>query len=464
MRVKTMQKLNNTDSLYLKDSRGTVVPLFGLIVIPMLAITGAAIDIGQAISAERTLQSAIDSAALAVCSASPNEDPNDVVKAFLAAGLTGSRMQLTDGTTAAASGKFPVQLTQVGFNADENSVNPIATAAMPTSLLRLSGIADITINGQAKVRCGAKDLELSMVLDVTGSMNSFAGGKRKIDSLKDAGLDVISIFERNMTAGATRVALVPFSEAVNVGDVASKVRGEITSGTSQNPGQAGYTFTNENNEYKAYQITNCVSERVGGQAWTSTPPSCSGKNCTHPVGLVYTSDGICRPQNEFMPLSGSAEALKTAIRGYQPDGYTAGHIGAMWGWYVLRQDWGQFWSGSGAAATDADKLIKATLIMTDGEFNTQYLNGVQDRNRSGTSPNGSSNDQFKKICDAMKDDRIEVYTVGFGLNAGSATAERLRSCASDPSKFFLTNNGDGLRSVFNAISRQLSAGQAVVEQ
>jgi len=243
MRVKTMQKLNNTDSLYLKDSRGTVVPLFGLIVIPMLAITGAAIDIGQAISAERTLQSAIDSAALAVCSASPNEDPNDVVKAFLAAGLTGSRMQLTDGTTAAASGKFPVQLTQVGFNADENSVNPIATAAMPTSLLRLSGIADITINGQAKVRCGAKDLELSMVLDVTGSMNSFAGGKRKIDSLKDAGLDVISIFERNMTAGATRVALVPFSEAVNVGDVASKVRSQ-TKTTSIRPTRSPIAFPN----------------------------------------------------------------------------------------------------------------------------------------------------------------------------------------------------------------------------
>ena len=102
--------------------------------------------------------------------------------------------------------------------------------------------------------------------------------------------------------------------------------------------------------------------------------------------------------------------------------------------------------------------------MTDGEFNTQYLNGVQDRDRPGTSPNGTSDDQFEKICDAMKADNVQVYTVGFGLSASSNTAERLKACASDDSKFFMTNNGDGLRSVFNAISRQLSAGQAIVEQ
>lgn len=434
-------------------------------VLPMLAITGAAIDIGQAITAEKVLQSAVDSAALAVCSASPDEDPNAVVASFLAAGLEGSNLELVDGSTSAGAGKVPVTLDQVGFNADENSVNPKATANMPTSLLRLSGIANIDVHAKAKVQCGAKDLELSMVLDVTGSMNNYAGGKRKIDSMKDAGLDVISVFERNMTAGATRIALVPFSEAVNVGQYASKVRGTIASGTSQNPGAAGYKFKVSGNNYKTYQITDCVSERTGGHAAKSTVPSCSGNNCTHPVGLVYTETGVCKPESEFTPLSGDVAALKSAIQSYQPSGYTAGHIGAAWGWYALRQDWGQaFWSDSAAAEPNEDEVIKAAIIMTDGEFNTEYLNGVQDRDRPGSAPNGSSNDQFEEICNAMKADNIEVYTVGFGLNQGSNTANRLEQCASDEDKFFMTNDGSGLRSVFNAISRQLSAGQAIVSQ
>ncbi|MBU2580560.1 MAG: hypothetical protein KJ622_02430 [Alphaproteobacteria bacterium] len=447
-----------------RDQKGIVAPMLGLMVIPMLAITGAAIDIGQAITAEKVLQNAVDSAALAVCSASPDESPDDVVKAFLAAGLEGSKLELGDGTSTPSSGKISVQLEQVGFSAEENSVNPIAKATVPTSLLKLSGIPEIDIMARTKVGCGAKDLELSMVMDVTGSMNSYAGGKRKIESLREASNEVISIFERNITAGATRVALVPFSEAVNVGQYASKVRGEIASGTSQNPGSAGYTFKNKKNDYKTYQITECVSERVGGHAAKSTVPSCSGSHCTQPVGLVYTSGGVCKPENKFMPLSGNAAALREAINSYQPNGYTAGHIGAAWGWYALLDSWGGFWPDAAAAATDRDKLIKATIIMTDGEFNTQYLNGVQDRDRSGSSPNGSSNQQFEEICSAMKVDNIEVYTVGFGLSEGSDTAQRLQSCASDSGKFFLTDNGDGLRSVFNAISRQLSAGQAVVSE
>lgn len=459
-----MDKIGKLTSSFAGDRKGFVAPMFALAAIPMLAITGAAIDIGQAITVEKSLQSAIDAAALAVCSASPDENPEDVVKAFLAASLSGSKLELNDGTATPSAGKVPVTLEQVGFNANENSVNPIAKANMPTTLLNLSGISEIDISARAKVGCGAKKLELSMVMDVTGSMDRYAGGKKKIDALKDASIEVISVFERNITAGATRVALVPFSEAVNVGQYASKVRGEIPSGTSQNPGQAGYRFKNNKNQYKTYTITDCVSERVGGHAAKDTLPSCSGSHCTQPVGLVYAPGGVCKPQNQFMPLSGDAQALRNAINSYQPDGYTAGHIGAAWGWYALLDSWGQFWPDSAATAADKDKLIKATIIMTDGEFNTQYLNGVQDRARPGTSPNGSSDKQFEEICEAMKADKIEVYTVGFGLRADSATANRLKECASGSDKFFMTNDGAGLSSVFNAISRQLSAGQALVSE
>ena len=49
-----MKKLNKLTSSYVRDKKGIVAPFFGLMVLPMLAITGAAIDIGQAITAERS--------------------------------------------------------------------------------------------------------------------------------------------------------------------------------------------------------------------------------------------------------------------------------------------------------------------------------------------------------------------------------------------------------------------------
>lgn len=456
--------------VFLKNKSGNVAPFFGLLAIPMLAITGGSVDMGRAVSAEKVLQSAVDTAALAVCSASHEELPDDVVKAFLAASVEGSALTY-NGSSTTHSDPAIVELTQVGFNPDENSVNPKARATLNTSILKLIGIPSIELNASAKVNCGGKRLELSMVLDVTGSMNGSIGGKTKLQSMKDAGHEVLDIFARNMTAGVTRVALVPFSDAVNVGaDIAEKVRGTIDSGESSVPGKTKLKFDtgrhdqHGNDIFKTYESTSCVAERTGVQAYTKVTPICSGNQCSNPVGHVYMKNGVCRPQNQFKPLSDNTGSLRAAIDSYQGDGWTAGHIGAAWGWYALQDTWGNFWPNNAAEPVNEDELIKATIIMTDGEFNTEYKLGVQTRDRPGNSPNGSSKNQFEEICESINENDIVVFTVGFGLDPNGATAARLRDCASEQKNFFLTNDGEGLKSVFNAISRKLASGQAIVEE
>ncbi len=471
-----MYNLKKLGRSYFSDRRGSIAPLFGLMVVPMLAITGGAIDIGQAITAEKTLQNALDAATVAACGGGTGEQTTEeILRAFLAAELADSRMGLKppaqDGNASTNIEANEVELSNTEFDKESGTLSPTVKSKVPTTLLKLVNINSIDVEATSSVKCGAKRLELSLVLDITGSMGSTVRGKKKIDSMKEAGLDVLDIFDRNLKVGATRIALVPFSETVNVGSLADSVRGTIKSGTSSSLGYKKLKFKNNSNKTKKWKASKCVSERVGSHAYDDAAPNCSGSSCSAPVGHVYTSSGSCNPGNEIQPLTGDKATLKAQIESYQPSGYTAGQIGAAWGWYLLSDKWGSlFPSGAEPEAANPDELIKATIIMTDGEFNTQYSNGVQDRSTRSSANNGSSNSQFEKICEAMKDpngdgvydedDSVVVYTIGFGLNEYSSTASRLKKCATDSTKYFFPYDGDELRAAFKSIGKQLSGGQA----
>ncbi|MEQ8823661.1 MAG: pilus assembly protein TadG-related protein [Filomicrobium sp.] len=471
-----MFKLRDLGRRYLNDKQGNIAPLFGLMAVPMLAVTGGAIDIGQAMSAQKNLQNALDAASVAVCvGGAGSQSSDEILRAYLNAELENSKMSLLPppepGAPEVGANPNEVQLSNTQFDPSSGTLEPSVKTTTPTTLLKLLGINDIDVEASSSVKCGAKRLELSLVLDVTGSMNSKVGGKKKIDSMKDAGLDVLNIFDRNLAVGATRIALVPFSEAVNVGSLANNVRGTLKNGTKKYVGHKKLKFKDRYNKWKKWNASTCVSERLGSQAYTDAAPNCSGSSCSAPVGHVYTSNGSCRPSNLIQPLTSDKNALRSQLLSYQPNGGTAGHIGATWGWYLVSDKWASLFPAESAPEVpNPDELIKATIIMTDGEFNEQYRDGVDDDNTKYAANNGSSSSQFEKICEAMKDpngdgvydedESVVVYTIGFGLNPNSSTANRLKSCASDNTKYFFPYDGEELRAAFKSIGKQLSGGQA----
>jgi Putative Flp pilus-assembly TadE/G-like len=468
---------------FFSNIQGNVAPVFGLLTIPVLTVVGGAIDFSATMSTKAKLQNALDAAAVAVCSGGNGEQSSeDILRAFLKAELDGSKLSVVpkaaEGEEQQGVSFNDVELENPDINAADGSVSPTLRVKVPTRILPLIGLNEIDVSVTSEVVCGAKRLELSLVLDVTGSMNSSVGGRRKIDSMKDAGLDVLDIFKRNLEAGVTRIALVPFAGAVNAGNYADKVRGTIKSGTSQQVGFQKLKFRDKNYDWRWWHDTKCVSERLGSDAYKDTAPNCSGSSCSAPVGHVYTSNGSCKPGNVILPLTNDSDTLRQNILSYQPDGYTAGHIGAAWGWYMLSDKWSSvFPAASQPEVPDPEELIKATIIMTDGEFNTDYYNGVQDRYTRYSSNNGSSKSQFAKVCEAMKDpngdgvydedESVVVYTIGFGLNPSGSTAQRLKDCATDDTKYFFPYNGEELRAAFVSIGKQLSGGQvgkAIVRQ
>src|SRR3546814_7327521 len=61
----------------------------------------------------------------------------------------------------------------------------------------------------------------------------------------------------------SKIALVPYSAAVNVGDYAEDVRGSYTNGTCEEPTCRYFKFRNMNWDWRTHEISTCVTARSG---------------------------------------------------------------------------------------------------------------------------------------------------------------------------------------------------------
>tara|TARA_R110002167_G_scaffold20976_5_gene76329 strand:+ start:8100 stop:9977 length:1878 start_codon:yes stop_codon:yes gene_type:complete len=220
-----------------------------------------------------------------------------------------------------------------------------------------------------------------------------------------------------------------------------------------------FAFENENGDLATHQISPCVTERTGSQAYTDAAPTSSAR-----VGRNYPNpDGTCM-DSTIQPLSSSINSIKSDIDGLSVNGSTAGQIGIAWGWYMVSPNFGSLWPSSAGAAYNTAETLKAVIIMTDGEFNAPYCQGVMARGYNGANSesnncdpdNGEPYAQSRALCDAMKARGIIVYTVGFQIgNAGNART-LLQYCASTTSGFYDAGSGTELSEAFNAIGRDIT--------
>lgn len=220
-------------------------------------------------------------------------------------------------------------------------------------------------------------------------------------------------------------------------------------------------FRSVQNVYRTFPLSTCATERTGPQAYTDVSPA------TARTGRLYsnpTGGNLC-PAAELQPLSSDKVALKNIITDLQAAGATAGQIGLAWGWYSLSPSFNGLWGANAANPHASDETVKTVIMMTDGEFNTNYCSGVlatnasiggNDRISNCNATNGSPYVQTAAMCTAMKQRGIIIYTVGFQISANSAAAVALRSCASSNSHAFISASGADLADDFAAIGRDIT--------
>lgn len=399
------------------DNRGSVAILFALSALVIVLTIGLAIDGARAYSVSTRVGSALDAAALAGAKMFDNEDYTDAdiedrAQRFFSA-------HFTNVPVAGITVPTPV----VTVTRATGEVDVAVNVSVATTFGQLAGISQFNFPRSTRVRYDQKRIELAMVVDITGSMCDPCD---KIEGLKSAARELVAnMINPQVPYGLVRIGIVPYSASVNAGPYAAAASGGAST-------------------------DNCVVERPGAPGLTDMPAS------GNPLG---TSDAgqnhkyVCSP-TPIMAMTADRSTLETHISGLVTDGWTAGHIGLGWGWYMISHAWADFWPVDSRPRAPAANVIKAVLLMTDGEFNTSYIPGAG-LNETDVRVANSSPEQTARLCANMKAQNVVVYTVAF--QAPGQARHLLEDCATSRSHFFRADDAGQLGSAFRTIAERLSA-------
>ncbi len=362
----------------------------------LLAMTAFAVDYGRVSVTQSQLQAAIDNASLAATQALsfdadvPQADLQQTAETFFTANIG----RHADSVKCSA---LKMQLDRENIE-----IRLSTTCNVPTAFGKVLSEDGYDIALSASTSFSFGDADIAFMIDTSTSM----AGPAKLGALKSALRDAIDTLMAISRKGSVRVALAPYSSAVNAGPYAAAA-------TGRQPGTGG----------------RCVTERSGIHAFTDAPPT---------VAPVESKALICLSA-PITPLTDDKDLLTAQINTLPTIGTTAGHLGAAWAWYMVSPRWRSFWPNGSKPKPDGVGRQRAVVLMTDGMFNTHYSRGQ-----------GDSAAQGKRLCDSIKKEGVLVYTVAF--KAPSAAQRELEKCSSGKGYYFKPENSAALKDAYRSIA------------
>ncbi|MDP3658793.1 pilus assembly protein TadG-related protein [Phenylobacterium sp.] len=457
---------------FLADRRGAIAVWFALAALVLVMFVFCAVDLSRIQSTRTRLQDAVDASAVAVARIGPQTDAQMDL-----AGDKILKSEYREGTSRLTVSTFK--------SAPENSVAVNAQATLdPLVSLIWRGPIKIEVNSLVK-RGQESPVELVMVLDTTGSMSG-----ARIAALKVAAKNLVT---KMTPSGVTNVKLgiVPFGQYVNVGvparyqpwtdvpaDYSVPVTPPCTTITSKTTCQTEKYACTKVNDGVPYNTTcsrniNCVTTPVN-------PPQ---QNCPAPYVNKYTFRGCVGsppyPKNvtdndtsrrypgylnvncgaEITPLTTNNAKIVSGINALTATGETYLPAGLAWGFNMLSAP---IPLTEGAVYDSTGKNLKprkAMILMTDGT-NTLALNpGSGTTKGQHTAPSGTrtiaqTNGYTTELCNNIKAQKIEVFTVAFEVTDATVKGILL-NCASDPAHYFDAADAGKLDAAFQNIADAL---------
>jgi Flp pilus assembly protein TadG len=224
-----MQRFADLIKRFRKDERGVFLVIFALLAVVLIAASGAVVDFSRVQQARTKAQIAVDAAALALQATIGKTGVTAATLKSDAQALLTERMADTSITAV-------VESATPNVSAGRLTISGYIT--VPTYFVQLVGITSIRSNMMSEVTRQSSDLEISVSLDVTGSMGAtydWWGNKTsdKIGDLISATNTLIDLLVADtQTPTYSKMAIVPWSRSANVGTYANNVRGTPTPGVS----------------------------------------------------------------------------------------------------------------------------------------------------------------------------------------------------------------------------------------
>lgn len=350
-------RLTRALARFRRDEDGSLL-IFGLFCfVMMLLLAGVALDLMRFEERRTMLQNTIDRAALAAADLEQTLPPKDVVRDyFLKAGLkppADSDIIVTQGT-----------------NNDSRKVEIAVTEELPTWFMNMVGINSLTTPAASTAQESIGQLEISLVLDVSGSMN----WNNRLVNLKPAAKSFIDQIFDAAEPGKVSISIVTYSTQVSLGpDLMA-----YFNTTGEHASSDCIEFTTADMATTTMSFGFGPSDRIYQRNghfdpfYTSTPPNllnCPARSATN---------------RYIKPFSGDRDALKAHIDALQASGNTSIDIGMKWGAALLDPSMAPVVDdmiAKGQLPTEFDQRpyaydnsesLKIVVLMTDGQNTTEY--------------------------------------------------------------------------------------------
>ncbi len=433
------------------DQDGSVTAYTIAMLVMMIVSTGMAVDYMRHESYRAELQDAVDRGVLAAASFTQTVDARTTVEDYMrVTNWIGPDLDLdvdlSTGTTF-------------------RRVTATAEYEVPTYFLKLIGYDRVAIRASGAAEQRLREVEISLVLDVSTSM----ADDNKIGELRAAAKDFVDTVLTDQARPYTAITIVPYAGHVNAGAA-------LFSHYTVAPvfGSSNHSFSNcidfDESEVDLVSLEpSYVRQQMQYFVWGGYGYG------TPPAGAAF---GWCPGESSsILPFSNNNLALKNRIDGLSLHEATAIHYGMKWGVGLLDPSSRPVVNAlidDGAVASelsgrprnyDDPDTLKFVILMTDGMITQQY----RIRNEDYNSPsdvafwaqnsnawnwysNGvtkqlayysgsrvlrsSANDNaetLQTLCTGAKSSGITVFTIAFGAGADTGP---MQSCATPGSEFF----------------------------
>lgn len=367
-----------------KDESGTLI-FFGVYVfVILLMFGGIGIDLMRVERDRAELQYTLDRAVLAAADLDQTLDPADVVADYF--------------EKAGLSEYLGSVVVDQGLSFREVSAS--AAADVKTQFMHMTGRDTLLAPAASTAEERIGGVEISMVLDVSGSMNS----NNRLPNLKIAARDFVDQMVDNTEDGKLSISIIPYATQV------------ATSATFMN------AFANTGEHDYSY----CANFSASDFTTTAIDPAVELKRTMHfdvwddydgrdndPMDLVRRPICEAKSSRHILPVQKSRDTMKTFISNLTANGNTSIDIGMKWGAALLDPSLrpvidhlidaeivdAEF--DARPHAYDDGETLKVVVLMTDGQNTSQYY--LEDGYRSGES-------------NIWWNDEEEEYSVYIGLD------------------------------------------------
>ena len=470
--------------LFLRNEDGAMTIFACFMILIMVLVGGIGADLMRNEMERTRLQGVADRAVLAAADLDQELSPEDVVRDYF---------------EKSGVGEFVADVVVSGTG-QNRTVSVSAFKEMRTQFMHNVGVDTLPVPAAATASEGTEHVEISLVLDISGSMRH----SNRIQNLRPAASDFVDVLLEDGADTYTSINLIPYAGQTNPGAfMFNRVGGQRIPATPLDESLGGIeehlshglldpeveagTGSNPDGRYVFPNVSSCLELQPNDFNNANLRSSASYDQVAHFMNWTIAADvmdwGWCpQDQTSIQYMSNNATALKNTIDTMRLHDGTGTHYAMKYAVSLLDpSSRGDVTALVGTGQVDASfqgrpanyddtSAVKYIVLMTDGQITEQFrpIDALDDENptvelnngrrpeREQLTPANTNVQSFFAQCDLAKNQQprpVIVFTIAF--EAPSLAEQQMRDCASSPSHFFVADGGS-ISDVFQNIARQIN--------